>query len=146
MSHWSYKRKPFTDIPDEAFGFIYRITDKKKRKKYIGRKYFYSTRRVKQKGKTRRKVVTKESNWRVYVGSSKLLTESLLTHGKSNFTFEILAIGYTKGLVNYMEENIQHKLDVLTNPAYYNDSIGSRKFIGIKKDDRLKKSIVSIHL
>ena len=146
ISHWLYKNKPFTEVPEDAFGFIYRITNKFSRKKYIGRKYFYSTRRVKQKGKKRRKVVVKESKWRSYSGSSKFLNEALDTKSKSNFKFEILAIGYTKGQVNYLEENIQMKLDVLTNPYYYNDSIGSRNFISIKIDQKFKKAIKDIIL
>ena len=146
MSHWLYKGKKFDTIPPDAFGFIYRITDTTTGMKYVGRKYFYSTRRIKQKGKTRRKVVTKESNWRTYAGSSKRLTESIADAGKKSFEFHILAIGYTKGQVNYLEENIQHKLNVLTDPTYYNDSVGARRFIGVKIDSGFRKAVHSICL
>jgi hypothetical protein len=146
VSHWIYNGKPFKNIPEEAFGFIYRITDKKSKRKYIGRKYFFSTRRVKQAGKTRRKVVTKESDWQTYTGSSTPLNESIAQLGMKNFTFEIIAIGYTKGQVNFLEETIHHKLDVLIDPAYYNDSIGSRRFIGVKIDDKFREAIKSIVL
>ena len=146
MSHWTYKGKAFDEIPEGAFGFVYRITEKYTRKKYIGKKQFFSTRRVKQKGKKRRKVVVKESNWKTYTGSSKNLNEVIEKKGKEKFKFEILAIGYTKGQCNYLEEAIQFKLDVIIDDSYYNDSVGSRKYIGVKIDDEFKRAINSIVL
>lgn len=146
MSHWLYKGQIFNEVPDGAFGFIYRITNNVTGKKYIGRKYFYTTRRIKVAGKTRRTVKTVESKWQTYTGSSKLLTEDIKTVGKDKFTFEILAIGYTKGQVNYLEDNLQHKLNVLTDDQYYNDSIGARGYIGVKIDDQFKKAVQTITL
>tara|TARA_R110000822_G_scaffold128195_28_gene263959 strand:- start:921 stop:1361 length:441 start_codon:yes stop_codon:yes gene_type:complete len=146
MSHWTYQSNEFTEIPPDAFGFVYRITNQLTDQKYIGRKYFYSTRRVIQKGKKRRKLVTKESKWKIYTGSSEQLNEAIETSGKDNFTFEIVAIGYTKGQTNYLEENVQHKLNVLTDDTYYNYTIGSRGFLGVKKDDLFKKAVGTITL
>ena len=146
MSHWIYKGKKFTEVPEDAFGFIYRITEKHSGKKYIGRKYFFSTRRIKQKGKTRRKVTVKESDWRTYVGSSKPLIEAIEISGKSNYTFEIIGIGCTKGQVNYMEESILFKTDALIDPMYYNDSVGARRYIGVKIDENFKNALKSISL
>lgn len=146
MSHWVYRGKKFLEVPEDAFGFIYRITNKKSGKKYIGRKYFYTTRRVKVKNKKRRKVVVKESNWKAYTGSSGELNELIDTIGHKNFKFEILGIAYTKGQLNYMEENIQHKLDVLIDDSYYNYSVGSRRYMGMRIDDQFKKVIRDISL
>ena len=56
MSHWLYKGKILEEAPDNYFGFVYLITNIKSGKKYIGRKYFGTTRRVKVAGKKRRKV------------------------------------------------------------------------------------------
>jgi|TARA_B110000908_G_C10263797_1_gene461644 hypothetical protein len=142
MSHWKYKGKSFEVVPDEFFGFVYLITNTISNRKYIGRKYFGTTRRVKVKGKTRRKVIRKESDWRSYVGSSKSVLADVLSIGISNFKFEILFLGETKGQVNYMEENLQHKANVMIRTDYYNDCVGSRKFVSVKFTDNSKKLIM----
>ena len=113
-SHWLYKGSLLETVPDNIHGFVYLILNKINDKKYIGRKYFHSTRRVKKKGTTRRKIIRKESDWKQYVGSSKSLLIDIEKYGKENFTFHILTFGETKGQVNYLEENLQHKFDVLT--------------------------------
>ena len=77
MSHWKYKGKYLRDVPEGFFGFVYLITNTINGRKYIGRKYFGTSRRVKVKGKTRRKIVRKESDWRSYVGSSKTVTADI---------------------------------------------------------------------
>ena len=123
MSHWLYKNKKIEEAPDGAFGFVYCITNKKSGKMYIGRKYLGKTRRVKRKGNKRRRVIRKDSDWRTYIGSSKLLQEHI-DKNKSNFKFEILAFGKTKGQVNYMEENLHHRYHVSCNERFYNDCIG----------------------
>ena len=146
MSHWKYKGKPLSEVPQGFFGFVYIITNSKNGKKYIGRKYFGTTRRVKVKGKTRRKIVRKESDWQTYVGSSKTLTSAIEKFGYDNFTFEILFLGETKGQVNYMEENIQHKANVMIRDDYYNDCVGSRKFVSVKFTDRSKALIFETNL
>ena len=88
MSHWKYKGKPLSEVPQGFFGFVYIITNSKNGKKYIGRKYFGTTRRVKVKGKTRRKIVRKESDWQTYVGSSKSLTADIAKFGYDNFNLK----------------------------------------------------------
>jgi len=142
MSHWKYKGKAFEVVPEEFLGFVYLITNTISDRKYIGRKYFGTTRRVKVKGKTRRKVIRKESDWRSYVGSSKSVLADVLSVGISNFKFEILFLGETRGQVNYMEENLQHKANVMTRTDYYNDCVGSRKFVSVKFTDKSKKLIM----
>ena len=143
MSHWLYQNKILKEAPDKAFGFVYRITNTTNDKMYIGRKYFEKKRRVKKKGQVRRKVVRKSSDWQTYTGSSKTLNESMSKIGKSKFKFEILCFGYTKGQVNYLEENIQHRLQVIMNDNYYNDCIGSRKWLSVKFNDKQKQELLS---
>ena len=146
MSHWKYKGKYLKDVPEGFFGFVYLITNTLNGKKYVGRKYFGTSRRVKVKGKTRRKVVRKESDWRTYIGSSKSVLADINEYGISKFKFEILFLGETKGQVNYMEENIQHKTNSLIRIDYYNDCIGSRKFVTVKFTDKSNKLILETKL
>ena len=68
--NWKYKNKLFEseDIGDYV-GFVYIITDLSNNKKYIGKKNFWSTRRLPPlKGKSRRRTVKKESDWKDYFG------------------------------------------------------------------------------
>ena len=143
MSHWLYKNKIIEEAPEGAFGFVYLITNKKTGKKYIGRKYFGKTRRVKKKGNKRRRVIRKDSDWRTYIGSSKLLQEHIEKR-KSNFSFQILAFGKTKGQVNYLEENIHHRFHVASNGKFYNDCIGPRRFANVKLDEGIDDIINDI--
>ena len=141
MSHWLYIGKPLLEAPEEFFGFVYLITNKKSGKKYIGRKYFGTTRRVKVKGKKRRKVIRKDSNWKTYTGSSKVLNADIQKIGKDNFKFQILILGKTKGQVNYLEENIHHRYHVSIKEDYYNDCIGPRRFATVKLDEEITSKI-----
>ncbi len=143
MSHWLYKNKILKEAPEKAFGFVYKITNTTNGKMYIGRKYFEKKRRVKKKGQSRRKVIRKSSDWQTYTSSSKPLNETISKLGKSKFKFEIIEFGYTKGQVNYLEENIQHRLQVIFDDRYYNDCIGSRKWLSVKFDNKQKQNLLS---
>jgi hypothetical protein len=146
MSHWLYKGKPISEAPEDLFGFVYLITNIISGKKYIGRKYFGTTRRVKVAGKKRRKIIRKDSNWREYTGSSKSLNKDIETLGKDKFKFEILIIGETKGQVNYLEENIHHRYHVSVKDDFYNDCIGPRRFARVRFTDDTEKKINEIKL
>jgi hypothetical protein len=144
MSHWLYKGEPLLESPENYFGFVYLITNLKLEKKYIGRKYFGTTRRVKVAGKKRRKVIRKDSNWKEYTGSSKTLNSDIKKLGKKNFKFEILILGETKGQVNYLEENLHHKFHVSAKNEYYNDCIGPRRFARVRFSNNIEKQINEI--
>jgi len=137
MSHWKYMGESVSEPPKGAYGFVYMLTNTLDKRRYIGRKYFYTSRkkpltnRQKSAGRVRSTRINKESDWREYCGSSEVLLQDIDKLGKDKFTFEILAYGYTKGQVNYLEENLQHKYDVLTDDKFYNNSIGSRKFVSM---------------
>lgn len=126
-----------SEPPTGVYGFVYMITNTVDGKRYIGRKYFHTsrkkplTKRQKSAGRVRSTRIHKESDWREYCGSSDVLISDIERIGKDKFEFEILAYGYTKGQVNYLEENLQHKYDVLTDDTFYNGSIGSRKFVSM---------------
>lgn len=126
---WLFNGEPFTDDKlENFFGFVYLITNKITGKKYIGRKYFYSTNRIKQVGKKNRKVVRKQSDWKKYYGSSKTLLADIAEHGSNNFKREILSLHESRGDVNYQEIKQQIVEDVLNKEDYYNDNILSRYF------------------
>ena len=144
MSHWLYKNKTLEEAPEGYFGFVYLITNLKSGRKYIGRKYFGTTRRVKVAGKKRRKVIRKDSNWKEYTGSSKELNNDIKTLGMLQFRFEILILGRTKGQVNYLEENIHHRFHVASSYEFYNDCIGPRRFANVRLDEELTNIIKDI--
>ena len=84
---WSLGGLEFTsEMIEDYIGYVYCITDLRNNKKYIGKKLFTSTRRLAPlKGKSRKRIVKKESDWQEYYGSSeevKLLVEEL---GPNNF-------------------------------------------------------------
>lgn len=143
--HWIYKNQTDFKIPANAFGFVYRIEDTETGRKYIGRKYLtrskiVSTRITKKDGTkiTKKKKSRVESDWQSYTGSCAPLNEAIVNRGRDKFKFEILAFGFTKGQVNFLECLVQMKCDVLTDPAYYNDAIGSGQFRGVKFTDEFK--------
>lgn len=145
-SHWTYQNKILEEIPQDIFGYVYKIVNLISEKYYIGRKYSASVRRKAVKGKTRKKVIRTESNWKTYTGSNIQLNEDIKKYGKENFRFEIVAFGYTKGQVNFLEEHLQHRLAVVVDENSYNDAIGSGKFRSVKFDDRLKEQIRNIKI
>lgn len=126
---WKYEGNEFTsDMIGDYFGFVYEITDLDNGKKYIGKKWFWNTRkRPPLKGKTRKRIVTIESDWQDYFGSSdevKLLVEQ---KGKDRFNREILRLCSSKGECTYWEAKLQFDNDVLLKPdEYYNGIIQCR--------------------
>lgn len=126
---WYYNGKIFesSDIQD-CFGFVYLIENNLNKRKYIGRKYFYSYRTP--KGKKRK--VKSESNWKDYYGSCPELKEDIDKFGRENFSRTILSLHKTKGKTNFGETSQLFKNDVLTEslddgtPKYYNSNIIGR--------------------
>lgn len=124
---WNGEKFKFEDYA-WAFGFVYRITNNLTGKKYIGRKYFYSTNKIRKKGRKNRMIVRKQSNWIDYYGSSKTLQVDITEYGKENFTREILSLHESRGDVNYNEIRQQILADVLNSDLYYNDNIMNRYY------------------
>ena len=126
---WLYEGKPFTsDDINDFFGFVYRITNIKSGKQYIGRKYFQQKR--KPRGGKRR--VTSESDWKKYYGSSNELSADRKLLGNSAFKREILSLHTRLGDVNFEETKQLFLHNVLTEtldgktPLYYNSNILGR--------------------
>lgn len=128
---WLFEGKIFdSDDISTYFGFVYCITNTLNNKQYIGRKYFWSSR--KQPGKKRR--TKKESDWKTYYGSSDDLKRDIELFGVEHFRREIVSLHKTKGDTNYSETKLQFELDVLEaltedgERAYYNNNIMNRYF------------------
>lgn len=137
---WIYNGKVYDpeSPPEEYAGFVYRITNLSNNMKYIGKKILWSRRRVKQKGKNRRKIVIKESDWRNYYGSNISLKEEVKKNGPDKYKREILKFCRTKGECSYYEAKLQFDNDVLLRDDYYNELIMCRvnsKHIRTQKGD-----------
>jgi len=120
---WIYKNEPFTsDKIGEYVGFVYLLTDLNNNRKYIGKKLFVSKRKLPPlKGKSRRRTVVKESDWKTYYGSSEEV-QTLVEEGTS-FKREILHLAKTKGTLSYLEAKEQFDRNVLLTNEYYNGII-----------------------
>lgn len=121
---WLYNDKEIGDDEIEGHAaFVYRITNLETGKQYIGKKIFKSIQRKKVKGKTRRKKVTKESNWKSYFGSNVALLADVEKLGQDRFKREILKLCKSRGTANYWEAKYQMQEQVLESENYYNDWI-----------------------
>lgn len=111
--NWTYKGKDFLNIddaPEDAFGFIYKITNLTNDKYYFGRKNLGSVTKKKLTLKEKKllensrktfKYIRKESNWKNYCGSSKTLLEDLKIGHK--YSKEILEFCSSKALMTLRE-------------------------------------------
>ena len=125
--HWTFRDdKTRVSDPEEYFGFVYLITNKKNQRKYVGCKQYWQMRHRKR---------YKPSNWKVYTSSSKELCADIEKIGKRNFKFEIIQEYETKRGLHYYEQYYQMKHHVLTavlegtdQKEYYNKNVGGVRF------------------
>lgn len=119
---WTFDGMPFgSDDVGKYAGFVYIIITPEG-KKYIGRKYFWSVRKV--KGKSRRQ--RSESDWKTYYGSSEVLKEQIKKSDKNLYKREIISLHTTKGDVNIAEVRFQFVLNVLEDESFLNDNINGK--------------------
>ena len=135
---WLYKNKEIneiSDLPNNAFGFVYQTTHLPTNKKYIGKKsLMYNLKKKlgkKEKllweGKGRPPVykrVLKESDWKTYYGSHSFIKEA----NEEDLKREILEIAYHKKELTYLECKYQFTLGVLESRSYLNDNILGKFF------------------
>src|SRR5210317_1430940 len=100
---WTYKGKLITelsDMPENVFGFIYKITNGKTDEYYIGKKQVLSVRKrnfgkreiaaLEDKRMKKYEYVTKESDWKEYRSSNKVVkgwfdeNETALNEGRND--------------------------------------------------------------
>lgn len=140
MPNWTYRGKTISsvnDLPhDDAFGFVYLITNLDNGKQYVGKKQLFFTRKKKRtlkaralKDKRKRfERVTTESDWLTYNGSCKKLLEDI--EKGATIKKEILIFVNKKKLLSYYELKYQFLYDVLESDSY-NDNIQGRFFRNI---------------
>jgi hypothetical protein len=126
------------DFPENAYGFIYRVTNIVTNRFYIGRKVLYNNnnkvltkKEISEWSKPgrvpKKKKVTTESDWLDYFGSNKQIKAEVKELGPQIFTREVLQICFSKKQLSYWEVCWQMKLDVLHIDSY-NDNIQGRFF------------------
>ena len=114
-------------IKDGYVGFVYIITDLSNGMKYVGKKTLVSKRKLPPlKGKKRKRISIKESDWATYYGSSEEVNTILEERGPENFKREVLHLCKTKGEMTYLELVEQIDREVLFNDMYYNRIIQVR--------------------
>ena len=112
----------------DAIGFVYELRDTENDKRYIGKKNLFSTRRLPPlKGQKRKRKVVKESDWKIYYGSSKNVQFLIEKNGQKRFERKILRLCESKGEMSYWEMWYQMTNHVLLKPdEYYNSFIGGK--------------------
>ena len=117
--NWQYDGKDFTeDLIGDNYGFVYQITNLTNGRKYIGKKFFYSSKTKQVKGK--KKKIKVSSDWQTYYGSSAELTKDVLSLGHDKFKREILHLCLSKGDCGYLEAKEQFIRGALESDEYYN--------------------------
>ena len=125
LGHWQLK--PQLEWDNNAFGFIYLITNLTNNKKYIGCKMLQKViKRKPLKGKKNKRHETIESDWKTYTSSSNELNKDIESLGKENFKFEIIDFAYSKSHLKYLEAKYQFDNDVLLSENWYNGIINVR--------------------
>lgn len=139
MNNWIYvpTGKEITKVqhlPNHkaTVGFVYKITNLKTGKFYIGKKNLYHARKKKISATEKRLTGTrktfrteiKESDWALYHGSSKDLAADISKIGNKYFKREILELCCSKKYLSYCELAWQVKLDVLKDNSYNGNILG----------------------
>lgn len=116
---WIYNNKVFTEIDiDTNIGFVYIIKNEITKRKYIGKKLFWSS-KTKQVNKKKKRFKV-PSDWQDYYGSNEVLKKDVETLGKENFTRTIIHLCKSKGECSYLEAKEQFICNVIESDEYYN--------------------------
>jgi len=137
--NWLFFKKSITTIdqlPENTFGFIYKITHIDTNKAYIGKKSLYHNKKhkltkkqlaeqpVTRGRKSTHEVIQSESDWKTYYGSSKELAADIKQFGIEKFRREIIYIAKSKKHLTYLELKAQFQHDVLEINSYNDNILG----------------------
>ncbi len=128
---WKFKGNIVTEenTPEGAVGFVYKIIHIPTGKFYIGKKSLTSTRRLKPlKGKVRKRVVKKASDWEKYYSSNEWIKSEVKEGRGGDFEREIIQFCFSKKSLTYWEVWWQFKLDVLSDPQSINENLMGKFF------------------
>jgi hypothetical protein len=149
---WTYKGKVITelkDMPEDIFGFIYKITNGKTNEYYIGKKQVLSVRKrnfgkkeiaaLQDKRMKKYEYVTKESDWKEYRSSNKevkgwfeenekAINENRRSDINDQLKLEILRFCSNKKSLTYYELQEQFSHDVLGDEYSLNDNLLGKFF------------------
>ena len=127
--NWLYKDEDFTeDKIGDLIGFVYCITNLTNGRKYIGKKFFQSSKTKQVKGKKKRYKVS--SDWQTYYGSNEELKKDVIMHGRELFKREIIHLCKSKGECGYLEAKEQFVQGALESDKFYNSWI----MVRVRKD------------
>lgn len=122
-------------MPEDVFGFVYKITNLVNGKIYIGKKQVYSTTKrvfgkkevatMTDKRKAKHEYVTKESNWLKYTGSNTVLNADI--KNGDEVKREILMFCNSKSKLTYFETKYQF-VDGVIEKETYNDNINGKYY------------------
>jgi hypothetical protein len=144
--NWLYENKEIAEevIPEEAAGFVYKITHIPTGKYYIGKKSLESVRTVKigkrelEKIKEERKAagiggraplkkkVRKVSDWGTYYSSNEWIKEQIKEGNASDFQREIIQFCNSKKSLSYYEVYWMFKYDILSDDNCLNGNISGK--------------------
>jgi len=128
---WKFKGNNVTEenTPEGAIGFVYKITHIPTGKTYIGKKSLNQVRRLKPlKGKVRKRVVRKASDWEKYYSSNEWSKNELKEGRAEDFEREIIQFCFSKKSLTYWEVWWQFKMEVLSDPNSLNENILGKFF------------------
>lgn len=127
--NWLYKDKNFTeDEIGDLIGFVYIITNLTNNRKYIGKKFFHSSKTKVVKGKKKKTKVP--SDWQTYYGSNEELKKDVTLAGREQFKREIIHLCKSKGECGYLEAKEQFVRGALESSNFYNSWI----MVRVRKD------------
>jgi hypothetical protein len=123
---WYYLGKPLldTDIPPDAFGFLYKITHLTTGRWYIGRKLLTKASTKQINGK--KKKIRVESDWRTYWSSSEIIKEQVKIQGEIAFKREILIFPTTASCMTLGEEYLLQVTGAMFDPLCENNNIRAK--------------------
>jgi len=104
------------------YGMVYLLINKETKRKYIGKKFFWS--KVTRSVKGKKKKVLVESDWKKYYGSNKELKEELANGAE--FERYLVQLCESKTECAYWEMDYQIRCEALLTEEYYNQFIGGK--------------------